>query len=370
MSTAATHDQPDARGASTPVVTIRDAGDPFNDSDADLIVRSSDNVDFKVYRAILFKSSPTLRAIITDNARLLFPEWEDRDNVQVIRIGESQSTLALLLGIIYPGDAPVFDSVTLSQLVALLRALDRYIGLASIPRTIHSIMDKIAKEKPHLAFSLARRYNLPRDIVEKAVIETLRFSPLNPIQRVRDEHLSEYLTSGQFDELARYHRESVHAASTVIRSFLPESTSLRYIDFPGAVLGAIRQGQSHPGCVYVCRCDRQVMVQQHSRRPQSFHIPRWVIDYFIRCGGILNEKPHWSSLANDWLSTHPVRALTSCRGCEWRIQIEAPKFQQLLADNIESKIKEVRALSSLGGNSFTDSHLFFGDGTQTVTVPL
>lgn len=360
MSTAT----PQRSTPSTPTnaVTTRDAGDPYNDSDADLIFRSFDGVDFRVYRAILFKASPTLRAIITDNARLPSLERETRDNVQLIRITESHSTLTLLFGVIYPGDSPIFDNVAPSQLVALLRALDRYIGLVSIPRTVDSIMENIIREKPHLAFSLARRYSLSRDIVEKAVIETLRIPPLNPVQRIHDEHLSEYMTSGQFDELARCRRIAVHAASMVIRSFLPESTTLRFVDFPCAILGAIQHPHPHRSCPSECRCHRQAMVQQHSQRPQSFNVPQWVIDYLTRCGGILNEKPHWSTLADDWLSTHPVRALPFCRGCEWRVQVEAPKFQQLLANRIEAKIKEVRVRYCLDGNSFAYALLFLGNG--------
>ncbi|KAI0310090.1 hypothetical protein OF83DRAFT_916727, partial [Amylostereum chailletii] len=35
---------------------IREAGAPWDDLDADLIVRSADNVDFRVYKCILAKA--------------------------------------------------------------------------------------------------------------------------------------------------------------------------------------------------------------------------------------------------------------------------------------------------------------------------
>ncbi|EIM91845.1 uncharacterized protein STEHIDRAFT_164284 [Stereum hirsutum FP-91666 SS1] len=334
----------------TPAATSQDAGDPFNDSDADLIIRSSDNIDFRVYRAILFKASPTLRAIITGNASLASSERETRDNLQLVRINESRSTLTLLFGIIYPGDSPDFENITLGQSVTLLCALDRYINISSIPRTIDSIMDNVIKKKPHLAFSLARRFSLAEETAEKAAIETLRFSPLTPIQRIQDEHLSEYMTSGLFDDLACYHRQAVRATSTVIRSFLPESTTLRSVYFPFARTGNAPSAdirQWHERCYscslcFKCHCPRQDMIgQPQGPHQQVFNIPQYVIDYLTQCGAALNDKPHWDTmLADNRLLAAPLRTADDCKGCKWRARVEMPIFRKLVADKIEMEIRE------------------------------
>ncbi|KAF8273062.1 hypothetical protein EI94DRAFT_1564704 [Lactarius quietus] len=40
-------------------------GPPFDDADADIILRSSDQVDFHVYRVLLSKSSPFFKSIFS-----------------------------------------------------------------------------------------------------------------------------------------------------------------------------------------------------------------------------------------------------------------------------------------------------------------
>ncbi|KAI0272559.1 hypothetical protein BC834DRAFT_857294 [Gloeopeniophorella convolvens] len=40
---------------------VNDFGPPFDDADADIILRSTDNVDFRVYSVILSKASAVFR---------------------------------------------------------------------------------------------------------------------------------------------------------------------------------------------------------------------------------------------------------------------------------------------------------------------
>jgi hypothetical protein len=83
----------------------RDYGPPFDDADADTILRSVDDLDFRVYRVILSKASPVFRDMFT------FPhpagphdddDDDHKDGLPLVRLPESSMTLSMLLYAIYP----------------------------------------------------------------------------------------------------------------------------------------------------------------------------------------------------------------------------------------------------------------------------
>ncbi|KAI0305826.1 hypothetical protein B0F90DRAFT_1609499, partial [Multifurca ochricompacta] len=67
---------------------------PFDDADADIILRSADNFDFRVYRVILSKASPVFRDMFT------FPhpgscgksdDDDHKDGLPLVRLPESSA---------------------------------------------------------------------------------------------------------------------------------------------------------------------------------------------------------------------------------------------------------------------------------------
>ncbi|KAJ7703826.1 hypothetical protein B0H16DRAFT_720824 [Mycena metata] len=65
----ATHEVPKDAGSEKAPAGPRDAGAPFDDEDADMIVRSSDLVDFRVHKVFLSKASLVFRDMIKLQAR-------------------------------------------------------------------------------------------------------------------------------------------------------------------------------------------------------------------------------------------------------------------------------------------------------------
>jgi hypothetical protein len=91
----------------------RDFGPPFDDADADTILRSIDNLDFRVYRVILSKASPVFRDMFTfphpPTPGLCGKQDDDddqdvdyKDGLPLVRLPESSATLSILLYAIYP----------------------------------------------------------------------------------------------------------------------------------------------------------------------------------------------------------------------------------------------------------------------------
>jgi BTB/POZ domain len=144
----------------------KDFGAPFDDADADIILRSADQVDFWVYRIILAKASP----IFADMFSL--PQQTNCDSdarlaVPVIPVAEDTTTLANLLTMCYPFEDP---SLTVLEEVALVLAASRKYELAharaAARRLFYSSPEFAAQ--PIKAFRLAWTYRLAPETREAA----------------------------------------------------------------------------------------------------------------------------------------------------------------------------------------------------------
>jgi hypothetical protein len=73
--------------------------EPFDVSDANLIIRSSDLVDFRVHKSVLAMASPFFEDLLS------LPQPSDSeivDGLPVVQFSESSELLSSLLSILYP----------------------------------------------------------------------------------------------------------------------------------------------------------------------------------------------------------------------------------------------------------------------------
>ncbi|KAI0313313.1 hypothetical protein OF83DRAFT_1175806 [Amylostereum chailletii] len=107
-----------------PVVIPRAHGPPFDRSDADIILRSSDGVDFSIHKAILAMASPVFEGMFT------LPRPTDYDegpnNVPILDVSESSKTLSILLSTILPVPAPAFSRTNIEEIFPALAAAEKY----------------------------------------------------------------------------------------------------------------------------------------------------------------------------------------------------------------------------------------------------
>ncbi|TCD67405.1 hypothetical protein EIP91_012440 [Steccherinum ochraceum] len=94
---------------STQPVAPQDATDPFNKPTADFILRSSDNVDFRVHKAIIIEASPTFEQLFGRPTDALNPDGQ-RDGLPVARLDETSKILDALLRRCYPVVSITLDS--------------------------------------------------------------------------------------------------------------------------------------------------------------------------------------------------------------------------------------------------------------------
>ncbi|KAI0264109.1 hypothetical protein BC834DRAFT_270486 [Gloeopeniophorella convolvens] len=114
-------------------------GVPFNYPDADLIVRSSDGVDFRVYRAVLERSSPLFSKMLLEQRDSNIMTTVDAgsgkarlspNTLPVLRLPESKTTIHVLLTFIFP--VPSCLPATFEDTIPVLVAAKKYKAQAAL----------------------------------------------------------------------------------------------------------------------------------------------------------------------------------------------------------------------------------------------
>ncbi|TFY74808.1 hypothetical protein EWM64_g9204, partial [Hericium alpestre] len=90
---------------------IQVASSPFDIADADIILRSSDRIDFHLYKTILTTASP----ILSDLLSLPAPKSgsdDEKNGVPIVCMAEDSRTLDLMFRICHPGTMnPALDDI-------------------------------------------------------------------------------------------------------------------------------------------------------------------------------------------------------------------------------------------------------------------
>ncbi|KAJ8507808.1 hypothetical protein ONZ45_g9862 [Pleurotus djamor] len=135
------------------------ASAPFDRSDADMVFRSSDGVDFRVHKIIFRLTSPFFENLLSVPQPTEKSPEEYSDGAPVIPFTEDSATLDLMLRFCYPGDNP--DQGTAEQLTKVLVAAEKY-QIASLIRSLEQVYLSWGRgeigNRPVKVFILACRY--------------------------------------------------------------------------------------------------------------------------------------------------------------------------------------------------------------------
>jgi hypothetical protein len=115
-------------------VTVTDANAPFDNPDADVIIRSSDNVDFRVLKLFLSWASPffgDMFGLPQGPAGSISEEQETRDGIPVIQVTEKSQVMETLLKFCHPNHAPAFKTV--EEILPVMEAAIKY-GIEGMER--------------------------------------------------------------------------------------------------------------------------------------------------------------------------------------------------------------------------------------------
>ena len=145
----------------------------FNRSTADVILRSSNKVDFKVHKVILAEASSVFESMFA----LPGNSTSDEDGVTALPVVPMQDTaevLHALLGVLYPGKGPAITSSPRAGDV--LAVADKY-AMDGVTKHVKSILERAGFMATWFnilhVYALARRYSF-MDLAENAARESLK----------------------------------------------------------------------------------------------------------------------------------------------------------------------------------------------------
>ncbi|THH14643.1 hypothetical protein EW146_g5713 [Bondarzewia mesenterica] len=312
----------------------RDADPPFDKaSGSDTVIRSHDNVDFYVHRAILSRASSVFRDMF------LLPQpkpdkYGDK-GIPIIPVTEDSRTLRLLFTFFYPMDKPHLSD--LSDVRAVMQAFDKYMA-DPLSKTAESMLMESLDKGPASVYSIACRYDMPG--VANAAAKLMTREPLMAIvtgsassASFSEEDLA-LMSASQYHKCLQYHHQCTQAVAVVGDSF--RWMESKYI--PSALQGR----KTIKGCI--CLRQHAWADEQITTNPYGtvFWIPDWVVEYQARVGEVLKVTPHWDSIRDNWELLFPsIAKAGKCKHCRGTAVKELLELRQRMADGVKSFIYEV-----------------------------
>ena len=194
--------------------TITTFGPPFDDTNADVILRSSDRVTFLVYEVILSKASQVLKTMFSLPQPATDAHHTPQDSRPIVVLAEHSRVMAALLLTIYP---PTLVSawagpLSLSDHIAILDMARKYDMGATSRRLLMDFKGSEALRNDHLqAFCAAYGCELPEaaEIAAKASLK----HPFT-LGAIGDD--LQYINGPAFHTLWKFHRACSTAAIKAI----------------------------------------------------------------------------------------------------------------------------------------------------------
>ena len=178
---------------------------------ADLIVRASDDVEFRAHAGVLSAASPAFRAKIEEAVRAAATAEADSASssavpLPVMQLDHPATVVATLLKFCYPGEAEVPSS--LGHLLDVVVSAKRY-EMGTV-QTLKRQWDAAAKAAPLLAFLLATSHDVKEYalVASKYILET-------PLEGVYDPAM-EHAPPIPFHRLLLHYRSCRTIATTLL----------------------------------------------------------------------------------------------------------------------------------------------------------
>jgi len=189
--------------------TTLSAASPFDHPQADIVLRSSDNIDFRVFKLFLSLASPVFETMfgLPQPSDGVDPDEETKDGLPVMTVSEGSKTLDALLRFCYPStlaEDPSLDGFMLAT--EILEAAKKY-SLDAIERIVCKALfiPKILEVDSLPCFVVARR----ADLHEQCALAA-KYSLREPLIPARFEGI-QFISSTDLLALLTYHKNCANA---------------------------------------------------------------------------------------------------------------------------------------------------------------
>ncbi|KAH9000402.1 hypothetical protein EDB92DRAFT_1831068 [Lactarius akahatsu] len=294
-------------------------GPPFDHADADTILRSSDQVDFPVYRVILSASSSFFKSMFS----LPQPEASVLEKQKpVIDLTENSRTISIILTLIYPVVSVATEPESLDDMIDACVAAKKY-DMAAVSRRLIQMFTEsdIVRDKPVVAFCAAYSHELGEAARVAARASLKRRMNLDNLG-----DMLQHINGPAFHQLYKFHRACSNTASEVVS---------------GAHLTWITTGHytwwslANKGCTYACPKYHYTIGPSRS----AWEIPAPYHDYITRAHKVLLEHPCKEAVTPNYF-LYPSYGQKGCSQCQLSA-FGLPEFSYLLGEEVERRVSEV-----------------------------
>lgn len=320
---------------------------PFDHSEADIVLRSSDKepVDFRTFKLFLSLSSPFFSEIFTlpqpptpspsSVSSFYADEYMSFDvatlkhkRIPVIQMTEDKETLTLLLGLCLPISIHPQPFITsLDQLLHVTEAAFKF-EMVGIQKHLREVLvsQRFIESQPTRVFAIAYRYSWDVE-ARRAARYTLRHA-LN-VPYVNE---LQYISAATFFKLQEYHRICGEVASSRVML----QPALADHDESWVWITCKRC----PGSFETATTRWSTLLNFTNTRthPDS---RKWWVEWIEEAAKELRARP-WGETVRKWdLMNKAIERASSCTSCGPRVRQDLDTFAQMLAVEIERDIASV-----------------------------
>ncbi|KAJ7132555.1 hypothetical protein C8R44DRAFT_664927 [Mycena epipterygia] len=275
---------------------------------ADTILRSSDEVDFYVHRAIL-----SLVAPVFETMPFTLRQSQGTPAIPVIDLAEHSAVLDQVLRFFYPTTQPTY--ATLDELRDIIEILVSKYDMQCLVPAVKKHLESYLDTQPLAVFAVAFRYRW-EDVGKAAAKESLKH-PLRALDTEAPLELNG-ITAVAYHNLLHYHSKCGHAAQ--------KTTNLEWLAPP----------PSTDNVAFGCAaCQSGAMPRRFSDKV-SRNTVSWVLDYLQGMADVLARTPGIDIRDSHWriYTTFNKATCTQCKGLYQFINFVSSQWPTKLKEDI------------------------------------
>jgi hypothetical protein len=290
----------------------RKADPPFDDPEADVIVRSADNVDFHVFKSLLAYSSSVFKDMFCV-AQGKPGNGETKDGLQVIFTSDTAKTWKILLRFLYPSWAvgpPALNS--LDEFSMAMESSRKY-GMMGVEKMIAAdlIAPCFVEKEVMRVFALACQFGLDTE-ARVAARQTLWTPILGRPYFVEMENI----TAATYHRLQEYHIR----CGKVARKVAIDTKWIKKKTF--------------------------VWFDEHHTPPDGndldhLGVAEWWLDYMQSAAKVLKARPLGLTVSGPDLMGKALKNASKCSRCCTRAVIDMIEFKKMFEAEVDKAIAEV-----------------------------
>ncbi|KAJ7281374.1 hypothetical protein C8J57DRAFT_74096 [Mycena rebaudengoi] len=323
-----------------PSTMVRSDGPPpFDDPGADIIVRSSEGVNFRTYKLLLALASPHFRGMF-ELPQATNQATDEMNGVPVIFLYDNKNQVCgkdivhFLLASCHPERLQSKTSVPVEIAREVVDVAMRYEMLWAVKMVLGDAF--LLEENPILVFALACRYGTQKD-ASVAAKETLRFA----IKDFPSEPALELISGLQYHTLLQFHRR----CGTLEREAAELGTLKEWI--PDGVRSSLGEKHAPCGSGHVEIWTRILLPVKHPQTMQRPALPvrgcpRWWVRYMESVAELLETRPHCSTIKEKGLFDNALAQ--SCEICKQMVHPFMTIFIPVFVKKLDDIIREVSEL--------------------------